>query len=93
MPKEDLFTNHELSWLNDSGSDSDVVLSSRVRLARNFRQIPFPNRADFEQLAEVLRVAVTDFGGDFLDGKSRFDEQLLARVDPVIGQIIRIVHG
>ena len=57
MPKEDLFTNHELSWLNDSGSDSDVVLSSRVRLARNFRQIPFPNRANFEQLAEVQKLA------------------------------------
>ena len=57
MPKEDLFTNYELSWLNDSGNDSDVVLSSRVRLARNFRQIPFPNRADFEQLAEVQKLA------------------------------------
>jgi protein arginine kinase len=57
MASEELFQNHMLSWLDDSGNDNDVVLSSCVRLARNFRRIPFPNRADFKQLADVQKIA------------------------------------
>ena len=49
----DLFEGRKMPWLLGTGKDSDVVISSRIRLARNFRKIPFPNRADFEQLAAV----------------------------------------
>lgn len=53
MSKDLLFTSPLTSWMNGSGADSDIVLSSRVRLARNFCDIPFPNRANLSQLAEV----------------------------------------
>ena len=53
MALNDLLTGDALAWLGTEGTDSDVVLSSRIRLARNFRQIPFPNRADISQLGEV----------------------------------------
>lgn len=33
-------------WLRASGPHSDIVISSRIRLARNLAQYPFPNRAD-----------------------------------------------
>jgi protein arginine kinase len=33
------------AWLDGSGPESAVVLSSRVRLARNLRGVPFPQRA------------------------------------------------
>lgn len=42
------------SWLNGSGPHSDAVLSTRVRLARNLQNFPFPTRAKAEQLAQVL---------------------------------------
>ena len=42
------------SWMMGSGPDGDIVLSSRVRLARNLACIPFPNRADSMQMAEVV---------------------------------------
>jgi len=42
------------SWLNGSGPHSDVVLSTRVRLARNLQNFPFPTRAKAEQLSQVL---------------------------------------
>lgn len=48
-----------LSWMKPTGSESDVVLSSRIRLARNLCGIPFPNRADAKQLAEVVSQAQT----------------------------------
>lgn len=43
-----------LSWMKPTGAESDVVLSSRIRLARNLCRIPFPNRAETKQLAEVV---------------------------------------
>ena len=30
-----------LNWYLQNGKDSDVVVSSRIRLARNFNNIPF----------------------------------------------------
>ena len=33
-----------MNWYLQSGRDSDVVLSSRVRLARNIKGIPFTTR-------------------------------------------------
>lgn len=40
-------------WYERSGSCGDVVISSRVRLARNLREYPFPNRANEQQKIEI----------------------------------------
>lgn len=41
-------------WISGGGPDADIVVSSRVRLARNLSGVPFPNRAKPEQLEAVL---------------------------------------
>jgi protein arginine kinase len=41
-------------WLSGEGSDSQVVLSSRVRLARNIANSPFPSRADANRRESIL---------------------------------------
>lgn len=41
-------------WYAECGKDGDVVLSSRVRLARNLKGIPFPARANEEEQKLVL---------------------------------------
>ena len=41
-------------WLGESGEDSDVVVSSRVRLARNLDGIPFVNRASDADRNEIV---------------------------------------
>ncbi len=46
------------AWLNASGSSSETVLTTRVRLARNLESIPFIARAREDQLSVVMR-AVT----------------------------------
>lgn len=55
MPK---FTTPQLSWLTTLGKESDVVLASRVRLARNLKTIPFPNRANINDLAQVKELII-----------------------------------
>lgn len=42
-------------WMLGGGGQADVVLSSRIRLARNLDGIPFPNRASQAQLAKVVQ--------------------------------------
>lgn len=43
-------------WLRGTGPESDIVMSSRIRLARNLAQFPFLNRADDSVRAEVERL-------------------------------------
>ena len=44
-------------WLSDDGPDTDVVMSCRVRLARNIAGFPFVGRANDAQRREILRIA------------------------------------
>ena len=44
-------------WLRGVGPGSDIVMSSRVRLARNFEKLPFATRATKASQAEVLQLA------------------------------------
>jgi protein arginine kinase len=41
-------------WLSGEGSDSQIVLSSRVRLARNIAHTPFPSRSDSDGRERIL---------------------------------------
>lgn len=42
------------AWYIESGPEADVVISSRVRLARNFENYPFPIKMNTEQGKKVL---------------------------------------
>ena len=44
-----------LSWLDASGADTDIVLSTRVRLARNLQGYPYVSRAGHGEREIVFR--------------------------------------
>ena len=46
--------NHTSEWLKGTGPNSDIVISSRIRLARNLSKFPFPHWASSAQLDEIL---------------------------------------
>jgi protein arginine kinase len=52
--KLDDLTHRSAVWLDGSGPESSIVLSSRVRLARNLSDVPFTNRSSAEQQQSVL---------------------------------------
>lgn len=59
------FTDEALSeWMRGEGPDTDVVISSRVRLARNVRDVPFPMLATNVQSQDVLNrvTSIVDSG-------------------------------
>jgi len=48
--------NHTSEWLKSTGPNSDIVISSRIRLARNIAKVPFPHWADKKQSGQTLKV-------------------------------------
>ena len=49
--------NNQGEWLRSTGPNSDIVMSSRIRLARNLSNYPFSNWASKKEQQEVLKVA------------------------------------
>src|SRR5438477_11027682 len=49
----DSLTQTSGEWLRGTGPESDIVISSRIRLARNVAAFPFTNRASAYQKAEI----------------------------------------
>src|SRR5450755_4650182 len=49
----DSLTQSNGEWLRASGPEADIVISSRIRLARNLSSFPFTNRANTHQKAEI----------------------------------------
>jgi len=51
----DNFVNSKESWLSKKGPESEIVFSSRIRLARNIAGIPFPSKATASQRQSVFK--------------------------------------
>lgn len=46
--------HHTAQWLKGAGPSSHIVMSTRIRLARNLAKVPFPNRAEKKDLLNVV---------------------------------------
>lgn len=50
----DALLGNPVSWLADKGPDEDIAISSRIRLARNLADLPFPINADEAKARQVM---------------------------------------
>lgn len=41
-------------WVSGKGPESDIVISSRIRIARNIEKIPYPHQADDQDLTKII---------------------------------------
>ena len=73
-------------WLEGKGPESDIVMSTRIRLARNVVQFPFPGRIEEDRKAQLERylrerLDEVDLAGDIgyqnLNEASDLDRQCL----------------
>jgi protein arginine kinase len=74
---DDSLASRPCPWLALGAEDSDVVISTRVRLARNLRGYPMPWRMDDDQRAELEgllaeRLGAEDMGADLV--RERIEE-------------------
>ena len=52
--KPDDLIHHTGEWLKGTGPNANIVMSSRIRLARNLSKQPFPNKSTKKNLNEIL---------------------------------------
>ena len=74
--------NHTGEWLKGSGPHANIVMSSRIRLARNLAKVPFPNKSGKKDLDAALALVEKAVGHiDLLKGSSLFRMSDLDQVD------------
>src|SRR5256885_1307598 len=97
----DNLTHASGEWLRGTGPESDIVISTRIRLARNLASFPFCNRASSFQKGEIeamLREQVTKLEHEprlayiNLPGLSMLDRQLLVERQ-LISRAVRGLYG
>lgn len=87
------FSQDALSdWMRGVGPDSDVVISSRVRVARNLRQQPFPMLATSQQATEVLDQLTEVARSGMLDTFGNFDTILLSDLSELDKRVLVEKH-
>ncbi|WP_010191448.1 protein arginine kinase [Bacillus sp. m3-13] len=62
MSLEHFLNNAVSSWMKQEGPDSDIVLSSRVRLARNLEKVQFPTVSSNEEAQQIVAIMKQHFG-------------------------------
>ena len=85
MQLKDLL-NHTSEWLKGSGPNSEIVISSRIRLARNLANFPFPHWANKKQGEDLLNTVRDNLlKVDYLKRTTFFE---LAKMDSVDKQFL-----
>ncbi|WP_066640519.1 protein arginine kinase [Desulfolucanica intricata] len=54
MTLKETVENAFSSWMNSDAPESDIVISSRIRIARNLKNLPFPHMLSDEQADQVV---------------------------------------
>ena len=81
MTIDDLL-RQDSEWLKGTGPSSDIVMSSRTRLARNIEKMPFSNQADSKKLEGVLnQVKDAALSIRFLKNATFFRIKALSEID------------
>ena len=93
--------NHTGEWLRGTGPSAHIVMSSRVRLARNLEAWTFPGRSGKKELEAVLKAfgeAVNHISA--LNGSTLFqmteldqvDRQMLLEGPPMVNLILTYLN-
>ncbi|WP_027964767.1 protein arginine kinase [Halalkalibacillus halophilus] len=87
------FINEAISpWMNTEGSDSDIVLSSRIRLARNFDYAAFPTSGEQESLIKVLEHMEKEYSNQSYNQFKQFHLVKMAELEPVQKRVLVEKH-
>lgn len=92
------------AWYIDQGPERDVIISSRIRLARNFKDFPFPTRMNREQGVQVIKkskeailenITLTSQSFEFIpmNSLSVIDRQVMVEKHLVSPEMLQNVHS
>jgi protein arginine kinase len=93
MPINDKVSSANSRWMDSDGPDADIVISSRVRVARNLAGTPFPHLLDQQMSMDVInevKAAVENKEASDLIGS--LELSLLNDLSPLERQILVDKH-
>jgi len=93
MSIKQILKDAHCSWMDGQGPESDIIISSRIRVARNLANLPFPHLLSFEQAEQVISSVGDVIAKKSLSGKTG-DFELIRMTDlpPVERQILVEKH-
>ncbi len=92
MSLQDFIDDAISPWLNDDGEDHDIVISSRIRLARNLDKVPFPTSDQKEPLEKTLEYMEQEFNGKSFDEFKDFQLVKMSDLEPIQKQVLIEKH-
>lgn len=92
MSNPNIFEQALSDWMKGNGPESDVVISTRIRLARNVRNQPFPMLATNQQSKEVLDQVLQVLGSKELKAISGFQLLLLDQLSDLQKRVLVEKH-
>lgn len=78
-------------WMKEDGPDSDIVLSSRIRLARNLQTYTFPTLLDHEEALQAVNEfeKVINFG---IEGLGKLEMVKMGDLQPIQRRVLVEKH-
>lgn len=87
------FMNEAISpWMRDEGPDDDIVISSRIRLARNFNDYLFPTFRKEEELLKVTDFFKEEYDSSFIKPYSNFSLKYMKDLTEVKKRVLVEKH-
>jgi protein arginine kinase len=93
MMSQQRFMQHPWSnWMKGVGPDADIVVSTRLRIARNLRQHPFPLLATDSQAEEVVKKVADVALGAAMQKHGKFELIEMERLSPLEKRVLVEKH-
>nr|WP_279326084.1 protein arginine kinase [Bacillus sp. FJAT-47783] len=87
------FINSSMSaWMNQEGPDSDIVLSSRIRLARNLEQYRYPTIFSNEEAINIIGMFEETFSNKSLNGIGELALLKMHELQPIEKRVLVEKH-
>lgn len=87
------FINEAISpWMKEEGPDNDIIMSTRIRLARNFEQYPFPIIAKEQELTPVISIMKNNYHNQSFDKYHDLQFIGMEELKPVEKQVLVEKH-
>lgn len=89
----DRIINEAISpWMREDGPDSDIVLSTRIRLARNLKSYTFPTLISNEVALQIIHMFESTFSGQMLNHFGNLEMLKMEDMQPIERRVLIEKH-
>ncbi len=87
------FINEAISpWMKEEGPDNDIVLSTRIRLARNLSQYTFPITASQQELQQIVALMKSHYHHQSFEGYQDLEFVAMEELQPIEKRVLVEKH-